>query len=100
MIEEAEKTREGVAASAPSRKTREQHEAENHVVYRSWCEVCVQSRGLGTQYRRRRKEQTEKDHDGPRIVSDLFFMGADEMSILKLTTFVFSVLEYILIFNV
>ncbi len=61
MGEEPEETRSAEAASAPSKKMREQHEVENHAVFRSWCQICVESRGLGTQHRRRRKEQAVED---------------------------------------
>ena len=33
---------------------REEHEAEGHIPYRSWCEHCVQARATGEQHRRRR----------------------------------------------
>ena len=54
--EEPEETRMAAAASAPSKQMREEHEAQNQAVYRSWCEICVQSRGLGTQH----KEETDR----------------------------------------
>ena len=43
--------------------------------------VCVGSRGLGTQHRRRKKEEAKEVEDGPRIFSDFFFMSTNEGSV-------------------
>ena len=78
--EEPEETRMAAAASAPSKQMREEHEAQNHAVYRSWCEICVQSRGLGTQHKKKKQTEAIEDAEGPRIFSDYFFMSTDEQS--------------------
>ena len=80
-IEESEETKRKIAAKEPSKKLRGEHEDENHAVYRSWCAICVASRGLGTQHRRKKKEEAKDDEDGPRIFSDYFFMSTDERSV-------------------
>ena len=80
-IEESEETKRKIAAKEPSKKLRGEHEDENHAVYRSWCAICVASRGLGTQHRRQKKEEAKEDEDGPRIFSDFFFMSTDERSV-------------------
>ena len=78
--EQAEETRRAEAASEPTAKERERHELENHAVYRNWCPICIGARGLGTQHRRQKKEDADKEKDGPRIFSDYYFMSTDEQS--------------------
>ena len=65
--EEPEETRMAAAASAPSKQMREEHEAQNHAVFRSWCEICVQSRGLGTQHRKKKQMEAIEDGEGLRF---------------------------------
>jgi hypothetical protein len=80
LLEESEETKRKVAAKEPSRKMRAEHEDENHAVFRSWCTICVASRGLGNQHRKKKKEEAKEDDEGPRIFSDYFFMSTDEKS--------------------
>ena len=61
--EQAEETKRAAAASEPTAKEREQHELENHAVYRSWCPICIGARGLGTQHRRQKKDDADKEKD-------------------------------------
>ena len=79
-IEESEEFKKSVEVSEPTQKQRDDHEMENHAVYRNWCPVCIQSRGLGTQHRKSRKTLTEQTQDGPKICSEFFFMSTDEKS--------------------
>ena len=60
-----------------------EHEAQNHAVYRSWCEICVRARSTGTQHRKRSEE--EKREDGPCVHSDFFFMQSAPFLALKST---------------
>ena len=68
--EEPEEFKKLTAGRSPTPAQREQHELENHAVYRDWCSICVGSRGLGTQHRRKKKEQKKEEQEGPRIYSD------------------------------
>ncbi|CAE7484287.1 unnamed protein product, partial [Symbiodinium sp. CCMP2456] len=79
--EESEEFRKSRAAAEPTPEQRENHFLENHAVYRPWCEVCVKSRGLGTQHRRALKKEATESSEGPRIFSDYFFMSTDEDSV-------------------
>ena len=57
-----------MAGRSPTREIREQHEIENHAVYRDWCDVCVDARGVGTPHRRReKKKQAEEEQGGARV---------------------------------
>ena len=77
--EEPEEVRRIAACRKPTRKQTEEHEDENHAVYREWCEVCVASRGTGTPHRRRRGV-VHDEQEGPRIMSDYFCINDDEQS--------------------
>ncbi|CAE7246360.1 HCN2, partial [Symbiodinium microadriaticum] len=79
--EESEEFRKSRAAAEPTPEQRENHFLENHAVYRPWCEVCVKSRGVGTQHRRALKKEAAESSEGPRIFSDYFFMSNDEDSV-------------------
>lgn len=79
--EESEEFKRSRAAAEPTRRQREEHLEQNHAVYKPWCEICVQSRGLGTQHRRRKRKQAAEDAEGPRIFSDFFFMSTEEDSV-------------------
>ena len=81
LQEESEEFRKSRAAAEPTPEQRENHFLENHAVYRPWCEVCVKSRGLGTQHRRTLKKEAAESSEGPRIFSDYFFMSTDEDSV-------------------
>ena len=59
--EESEEFKRSRAAAEPTRRQREEHLEQNHAVYKPWCEICVQSRGLGTQHRRRKRKQAAED---------------------------------------
>ena len=67
------------ACRKPTRKQIEEHEDENHSVFREWCEVCLASRGTGAPHRRR-KDAAREEEEGPRIMSDYFFMNDNEQS--------------------
>lgn len=62
----------------PSKRQMEEHELENHSVYRNWCPVCVEARSTGTRHRPR--TQQEKEERGPTIYADFFYMSTDEDS--------------------
>ena len=79
--EESEEFRKSRAAAEPTNEQKENHLLENHAVYRPWCEVCVNSRGLGTQHRRALKREAVESAEGPRIFSDFFFMSTEEDSV-------------------
>lgn len=78
--EEPEEFKKLTAGRSPTPAQREQHELENHAVYRDWCSICVGSRGLGTPHRRKKKEQKKEEQEGPRIYSDFYFMSTEEES--------------------
>ena len=40
--------------SEPTQSQEEDHRAEGHIPFRSWCSVCVRARGTGEQHRGRR----------------------------------------------
>ena len=77
--EEPEELKRVKACSKPTQREIEEHEDQNHAVYRDWCEVCVASRGTGTPHRRRRGTIPD-EQEGPRIMSDYFYMNDDEQS--------------------
>ena len=41
----------------PSRSPIAKHEAQNHAVYRSWCETCIKARSTGSIHRKRTAEE-------------------------------------------
>ena len=59
----------------PTKAEIEKHEALGHVVYRSWCPVCIAARGIG-QYHKPVPEEPE--NAVPTIVSDYCYMGQDD----------------------
>ena len=63
----------------PSKRQIEEHELENHAVYRNWCPVCVEARAAGSRHRPR--TQQEKDERGPTIHADFFYMSTEEDSV-------------------
>ena len=63
----------------PSKRQVEEHELENHAVYRNWCPVCVEARAAGSRHRPR--TQQEKDERGPTIHADFFYMSTEEDSV-------------------
>ena len=74
--EEPEEVKRIAAGRAPTQQQRQRHEEENHSCYREWCEVCVAARGIGTQHRKKKKDQlAEEEGEGPRIFSDYYFMS-------------------------
>lgn len=80
-LEESEEFRKSQAAQEPTPEQKENHFLENHAVYRPWCEICVKSRGLGTQHRRATQKEAQESAEGPRIFSDYFFMSTEEDSV-------------------
>ena len=75
-VEEPEEFKRVVACRKPTRKQIEEHEDENHAIFRDWCEVCLASRGTGTPHFRR-KGAIDDEQEGPRIMSDYFYMNDD-----------------------
>eukprot|EP00972_Heterocapsa_arctica_P052616 7742583-Heterocapsa_arctica.AAC.1 len=53
--EEPEELKKLTAGRSPIALQREQHDIDNHSVYRDWCGVCVAARGQRTPRRRRQK---------------------------------------------
>ncbi len=51
VAEEGEELKRVRIVRTPTAAQRRQHEDENHSIYREWCEVCIQARGLGQQQR-------------------------------------------------
>ena len=43
---------------APSQKDIDEHEAGGHATYRSWCEACVEGRGVGEPHLRAKKQES------------------------------------------
>ena len=78
--EEVDEVRRLAAGRAPTAKQRQEHEEENHAVYRDWCPVCIRARGLGNQHRKNKEKRKEEESEGPRIYSDFFFMSTDDSS--------------------
>jgi hypothetical protein len=76
---EAEEVKRMEEVEEPTARQRQEHEEENHAIYRKWCNVCVAGRGVGGQHRRDRRELAEKVQDGPMICSDFFYMSTDEL---------------------
>ena len=79
-VEEGEEFRQIQRVTRPTAQQIQDHEDENHAIYRNWCEVCVASRGLGQHKKRDRRALVEKAKDGPKVCSDFFFMSTDERS--------------------
>ena len=47
-------------------REKQEHEDSGHVVYRSWCVVCVEGRGVGGQHRIALLEEEERKDDSDR----------------------------------
>ena len=56
----------------PTMKMREEHEASGHVVFRSWCRICLAASGVGEQHR-----ASTQDEEGtlPVLAMDYFYMN-------------------------
>ncbi|CAK9027043.1 Reverse transcriptase Ty1/copia-type domain-containing protein, partial [Durusdinium trenchii] len=67
----------------PTKSEIEEHEAQNHAVYRNWCEVCIKARSTGTPHRKRTEE--EKKEEGPAVHSDFYFMQSSPFLAMKST---------------
>ncbi|CAE8666137.1 unnamed protein product, partial [Polarella glacialis] len=79
-FEEPEEMKRVTEVVTPSSRMLADHGLENLAVYRNWCEICVASRGLGQQHRRRAERSRDEEREGPRIFSDYFFMSTEEES--------------------
>ena len=55
-------------------RTKQQHGGCGHVVYRSWCVVCVEDRGFGGQNRIELSDEQERETTFPIVVNDYGFM--------------------------
>ena len=58
----------------PTAQEIEQHEAQGHVHYRSWCPACVAARGTGQSHR----ERHHVDGEAPTVVADYGYLNANE----------------------
>ena len=47
----------------PTSREKQEHEDSGHVVHRSWCAACVESRGVGGQHRIQLLEEEERERD-------------------------------------
>ena len=57
----------------PSPRALEEHWQGGHVVYRDWCEICVQARGREDQH----KKDGGKERTLPQFEYDFCFPGDD-----------------------
>ena len=74
----AEEQQPAVRVKSPLQPTAAEvaeHEATGHVVYRSWCPICIAARGHGQPHR---AAPAEDDTAVPTIMSDYGFMGQDD----------------------
>ena len=69
---EGVKVKKQPKVETPSKSQIEEHEAQNHAVYRNWCETCIRARSTGLVHRKRTPE--EKADDGPTAHCDFFFL--------------------------
>ena len=53
----------------PSQKDIDEHEAGGHATYRTWCEACVEGRGVGEPHLRGKKQESKI----PVLVFDYLF---------------------------
>ena len=74
--DELEESKRVAACRKPTRKQIDEHEDENHSAFREWCEMCLAARGTGSPHYRR-KEAVKDEQEGPRIMSDYFYMNDD-----------------------
>ncbi len=81
VAEEGEELKRVRVVRTPTAAQRRQHEDENHSIYREWCEVCIQARGLGQQHRTAKWKQEIGIDDMPKISSDYCFMSSDESTV-------------------
>ena len=58
--------------SQPSRQEIDEHEAACHSVYRSWCRICIESRGIGQQHR---AAEADNETSLPEVCMDYFYMS-------------------------
>jgi len=79
-VEESEEWKKVQRVITPTRKMIEEHEDQNHAVYRNWCATCVQSRGLGQYHKKVKLKEKDEARDGPKIFCDFYFMSTDESS--------------------
>ena len=54
---EGAKPKKLAKVETPSRSPIAKHEAQNHAVYRSWCETCIKARSTGSIHRKRTAEE-------------------------------------------
>ena len=81
-FEEPEELKKVNVGRSPTAKQRQEHEEENHAVYREWCEVRVAARGTGAKNRRQQKKgQVDQEERGPMIVQDFYFMSTIDGSV-------------------
>ena len=71
----------------PSRQEVDEHEATCHSVYRSWCKVCIESRGIGQQHR---AAESDNETSLPEVCMDYFYMS-DETGVKPLPHIVLKV---------
>ena len=69
----------------PTSREKQEHEDSGHVVHRSWCAACVESRGVGGQHRIQLLEEEERERTTPIVAFDYGFLTqeiADTLPIL------------------
>ncbi|CAK0851674.1 unnamed protein product [Prorocentrum cordatum] len=63
----------------PTPKEVEEHEASQHLPFRSWCPDCVKGRGAATAHA---DLAAELEHETPTISTDYFFLGGSDQQAL------------------
>lgn len=78
-----QQTKQKLKSQRSTRGARQQQNQASSSVRSIWSRtmLCVKSRGLGTQRRRKKRRQALGDSEGPRIFSDFFFMSTEEDSV-------------------
>jgi len=74
VSDEAHVCRKIPTPTTPSREEVDEHNLLGHVQYRSWCAVCVASRGVGQRHTAVEDQPSAK----PMILSDYAFMNGGE----------------------
>ena len=71
---EAEIPRVRMNPQNPTTREKQEHGDSGHVVYRSWCAACVESRGVGGQQRIEPLEEEEGERTTPIVAFDYCFL--------------------------
>ena len=71
---EAEIPRVRMNPKNPTSREKQEREDSGHAVYRSWCDACVEGRGVGGPHRIELLEEEERERTTPIVAFDYGFL--------------------------